>query len=189
MRDSFVGRALACAGLQSRIDRERAEQQSRREFLPVVFGLTIASCRGNRKRKIAVIPKATSHVFWLSVQKGAFAAGEEFGVDILWNGPPQETEYARQIQIVDSMVAQRVDGIAIAAAERKALVSCVERAVAAGIPVTVFDSGLDSQNYLSYVATDNVEAGRLGARTLGVFDPLPEQELRSWEGSDDDPSR
>jgi ribose transport system substrate-binding protein len=67
------------------------------------------------------------------------------------------------------MVAQRVDGIAIAAAERKALVSSVERAVASGIPVTVFDSGLDSQNYLSYVATDNVEAGRLAARTLADF--------------------
>ena len=53
------------------------------------------------------------------------------------------------------------------AAERKALVSGVDRAVAAGIPITVFDSGLDSQNYLSYVATDNVEAGRIAARTLG----------------------
>jgi ribose transport system substrate-binding protein len=60
-----------------------------------------------------------------------------------------------------------VDGIAIAAAERKALVSGVDRAIAAGIPITVFDSGLDSQNYLSYVATDNVEAGRIAARTLG----------------------
>jgi ribose transport system substrate-binding protein len=64
------------------------------------------------------------------------------------------------------MVSQRVDGIAVAAADRKALVTPIERAAAANIPVTVFDSGLDTTQYISYVATDNVEAGRVAARTL-----------------------
>lgn len=94
------------------------------------------------------------------------AAGKEFNLDVLWNGPPLETDYARQIQILDSMVARRVDGIAIAATERKALVQPVDRAAASGIPVTVFDSGLDSGNYMCYIGTDNVEAGRMAARSL-----------------------
>jgi ribose transport system substrate-binding protein len=125
-----------------------------------------AACGRGRRKRIAVIPKAVSHLFWVSVEKGAQAAGKEFNVEILWNGAASETDYARQIQIIDSMIAQHVDGIAIAAAERKALVGSVDRAMAAGIPVTVFDSGLDSTNYVSYVATDNVEAGRLAARKL-----------------------
>ena len=37
-------------------------------------------CSGKGKRRIAVIPKATSHMFWLTVQKGAFDAGREFNV-------------------------------------------------------------------------------------------------------------
>jgi ribose transport system substrate-binding protein len=131
-------------------------------FLPAL----LAACSGTRKRRIAVIPKATSHLFWVSVQAGALAAGKRFNVEILWNGPATETDYSRQIQILDSMVAQRVDGIALAAAERKALIGPVERATGAGIPVTVFDSGLDTDKYMSYVGTDNVEAGRLGARKL-----------------------
>jgi ribose transport system substrate-binding protein len=114
-----------------------------------------------------VIPKAVSHIFWVEVQKGAEAAGKEFDVEILWNGAASETDYSRQVQIVDSMVAQRVDGIALAPTERKALVPAVERARAANIPVTIFDSGLDSKDYISYVATDNVEAGRIAARRLG----------------------
>ncbi|MCP5115082.1 MAG: substrate-binding domain-containing protein, partial [bacterium] len=121
--------------------------------------------RDTRKR-IAVIPKATSHLYWLSVQAGALAAGQELNVEVLWNAPPTETDYARQIEIVDSMIVQQVDGIAIAASERKALVIPVDRAMAAGIPVTVFDSGLDSDNYTSYIATDNREAGRMAAREL-----------------------
>ena len=78
----------------------------------------------------------------------------------------QETEYDRQVQIMDSMIARRVDGIALAVTERQALVPPLDRAVAAGIPVTVFDSGIDSTNYLTFVATNNYEAGVTAAETL-----------------------
>lgn len=141
---------------------------SRRHCL-ASLGALAAGCSRNRRKRIAVIPKATSHLFWVAVREGAESAGKEFQVDILWNGPTTETDYSRQIQIVDSMVAQHVDGIAVAATERKALVASVQRAVDAKIPVTVFDSGLDITNYTSYVATDNVEAGRVAARTLADF--------------------
>ncbi len=95
------------------------------------------------------------------------AAGRAAGVDVLWNGPPQETDYDRQIQIVDSMTAQRVDGLAVAAAERAALSGPIERATAAGIPVVVFDSGVKTDKYMTYIATDNYAAGRMGGAEMG----------------------
>ncbi len=127
----------------------------------------LIACGGRKRQRIAVIPKGTSHLFWVSVRSGAEAAGKQFDVDILWNGPAQETEYGRQIQIVDSMVAQRVDGIAVAVTERKALVQSIDRAAAQGIPVTIFDSGVDTDKYMTFLATDNYEAGKMGARELG----------------------
>lgn len=135
-------------------------------ILAAVLCLSLAACQKGGPKTIAVIPKATSHLFWVSVQAGALAAGKTYNVNIEWNGPASETDYARQIQIVDSMIARRVDGIALAATERKALVQVLDRAARAKIPVTVFDSGLDSDNYMTFVATDNVEAGRLAGRTL-----------------------
>jgi ribose transport system substrate-binding protein len=128
--------------------------------------LLLSACQTSKKRRIAVVPKGTSHVFWLTVRAGAEAAGQKFGVDVIWNGPPLETEYDRQMQIVDSMIAQHVDGLAVAAAERKALNRSLDRAAEIGIPVTVFDSGVDSTNYMTFLATDNYEAGRMGAREL-----------------------
>ncbi|MBI5283268.1 MAG: substrate-binding domain-containing protein [Candidatus Solibacter usitatus] len=139
---------------------------TRRDILTGGGAAWLAGCARTRRRRIAVIPKGTAHLFWVSVQAGALAAGKKFNVEILWNGPASETEYARQIQIIDSMIAQRVDGIAVAASERQALVAPIERAVAAGIPVTVFDSGVDSANFMTFVGTDNVLAGRMGARKL-----------------------
>ena len=129
--------------------------------------LALSSCQKTNKKVIAVVPKATSHLFWLSVQAGALAAGEEFNVQIEWNGAASETEYPRQIQIVDSFISRRVDGIALAPTERKALTGAVDRAAAAGIPLTVFDSGLDSENYLSFLATNNYEGGQMAGRALG----------------------
>jgi ribose transport system substrate-binding protein len=128
--------------------------------------LLLSSCQTSKKKRIAVVPKGTSHVFWLTVRAGAEAAGQSFGVDIIWNGPPLETEYDRQMQIVDSMIAQHVDGLAVAAAERNALNRSLDRAAELHIPVTVFDSGVDSTNYMTFLATDNYAAGRMAAREL-----------------------
>ena len=130
--------------------------------------LILAGCQtGPKKKTIAVIPKGTSHQFWVSVQKGAARAATEFNVNMEWSGPPQETEYGRQLEILESMINRHVDGIAVAATDKKVLNQAIDRAMEAGIPVTVFDSGVDTKNYVSFVATDNFEAGKMGARELG----------------------
>ena len=134
----------------------------------ITLGLLLAAtaCNQNKRKVIAVIPKGTSHLFWISVHAGALSAGKEFNVDIDWNGPAAETDFARQIQIVDSFVARHVDGIVLAATEKTALVAPIERALAAGIPVTVFDSGVDTDKYMTFLATNNYEGGQMAARTL-----------------------
>ena len=139
---------------------------SRRVLICTALLLSLIACNRNKKKTIAVIPKGTSHLFWVSVQAGALAAGEKYGVDVQWNGPAQETEYDRQIQIVDSMIARRVDGLAVAATERKALVHSIDRAAELGIPVTVFDSGVDTDKYMTFIATDNYSAGKIAACEL-----------------------
>src|ERR1700694_3245331 len=126
----------------------------------------LTGCQTSKKKVIGVVPKGTSHIFWQSVQAGAIAAGRDLGVEVVWNGPSQETEYSRQVQIVDSMVARGVDGLAVAATDRTALSQPIDRAAKAGILATVFDSGVDTENYLTFVATNNYEGGQLAARKL-----------------------
>jgi len=132
----------------------------------VLLCLLLVSCTATRKKVIGVVPKATSHLFWVSIEAGAMAAGRDLGVEVLWNGPATETDYSRQIEIVDSMIARHVDGLALAAQDRTALDGTLDRAAREGIPVTVFDSGVDSTNYMTFVATNNYEAGQMAARKL-----------------------
>ncbi len=138
---------------------------NRRHFV-TAFPPLLAGCRGSRKKLIGVVPKATSHLFFVNIHRGVDQAARDFNVDVRWNGPNEETDHTRQIQIVESMVTQRVDALAISATDERALVAPVERAIRAGIPVTIFDSGVNVEGYTSFIATDNYGAGCTAARLL-----------------------
>ncbi len=127
------------------------------------------ACRRAGQTVIGVVPKATSHLFFLSVHAGVEQAARDLHVEILWNGPQNETDYARQIEIVDSMITRQVAALAISATDEQALVAPLERAIRAGIPVTVFDSAVNITNYVSFIATDNYAAGCTAARTLATL--------------------
>ncbi len=126
-----------------------------------------AACNRSASKAIAVIPKGRAHLFWQSVHAGAVAASRETGVDIVWNGPSTETDFNAQLQIVDAMINRRVDAICLAPIDRKVMVSVVERAAAQKIPVVIFDSGIDTEKFVSQVATDNYVAGEMAAMRMG----------------------
>jgi ribose transport system substrate-binding protein len=129
--------------------------------------LALAGCQRSGECAIGVVPKGASHIFWQTVHAGAIKAGGEAGCRIEWNAPALEIDSSRQIEIVDAMINRKLDGIVLAPVDKQALVAVVERAGAKGIPVVIFDSAIDTEKYLSYVATDNLEAGRMGARRMG----------------------
>ena len=119
------------------------------------------------KPKIAVIPKGTSHNFWLSIKAGADAAGQELGAEILWKGPAQETDYTGQVNIVEDFVNKQVDGIVLAPSSGDALVTPAKKAKAANIPVVVIDSGINWEEYTAYISTDNRKGGVIAAKRMG----------------------
>jgi ribose transport system substrate-binding protein len=123
----------------------------------------------SKKFRIAVIPKASTHEFWKSVHAGAENAAKELGnVEILWKAPAHDDDRAEQINLVQDFVTRGVDGICLAPIDSQALIGVAKEAKQAGIPVVIFDSGLGDPNlYVSYVATDNENGGRLAAREMG----------------------
>ncbi len=119
------------------------------------------------QRSIAVIPKGITHIFWESIRRGADKAGEEAGVKIFWNGPEREGNREKQIQIIEDFITQKVSGIVLAPIDNKALVPSVEKIHAKNIPCVIIDSGIDTDKYVSFVATDNYKGGVIAARRMG----------------------
>jgi ribose transport system substrate-binding protein len=133
----------------------------------IVLMLTLTACRRTEKVVVGVVPKGANHIFWQTVHAGAVKAAREYGFEVQWNAPSLEIDSSRQIEIVDSMINQHLAGIVLAPVDKSALVAVVERAGNAGIPVAIFDSGIDTERIFCYVATDNLEAGRMAARRMG----------------------
>jgi len=123
--------------------------------------------KSQTKRQIAVIPKGTSHIFWETIRSGAEKAGAEAGVQIFWNGPERESAREKQIQIIEDFITQKVSGIVLAPLDDKALVPSVEKLYAKNIPCVIIDSGIATDKYVSFVATDNYKGGVLAARRMG----------------------
>ncbi len=141
------------------------QTHSRRGFL--LLAAAGAACRRSDKKVIGVVPQGQSHVFWQSIHAGAVAAARELDVEVIWNGPPNEGDFNGQLKILDAMINRRVDALAFAPADRKAMVGAVERAVRQEIPVIVFDTGVETDLYTAHIATDNYAAGVLAARRMG----------------------
>jgi ribose transport system substrate-binding protein len=138
-----------------------------RKLLPLLFLIAVTGCHRSEVRVVGVVPKGANHIFWQTVHAGAIKAAREFHFEVEWNAPTLEVDSSRQIEIVDSMINRHVAGIVLAPVDRQALVGVVERAAREGIPVAIFDSAIDTNRVISYVATDNTEGGRMAARRLG----------------------
>ncbi|MBN1343029.1 MAG: substrate-binding domain-containing protein [Phycisphaerae bacterium] len=145
---------------------------ARRLIAGLIITTTLVGCSKRAsepgKPKIAVIPMGTTHDFWTAVRAGAVAAGDEFGVDVIWKGPTDEGKFSQQISIVEDMITQRVDGIVLSPTHGKSLSDVIIKAGQRGIPLTLFNAGadVDESHYVTFAATDNYRGGVLAARRL-----------------------
>ena len=134
--------------------------------------LALAACGGggpaeeSGPRTVAVIPMGTTHEHWKALHAGAVKAGQELGVEIVWKGPQKEDDREQQIAVVEDMIARGVDGILLAPLDKTGLRQVVREAKMAGIPTVTVDSGLEGDDHVSFVATDNYQGGVAGAKRL-----------------------
>ena len=92
--------------------------------------------------RIALVVKALGIGFFEAAAKGAEEAAAELGdVEIIYTGPTDTTAEG-QIEVINSLIAQRVDAIAISANDTDALVPALKKAMSRGITVISWDSGV-----------------------------------------------
>lgn len=115
---------------------------------------------------ISVISKGFQHEFWQTVRRGTMEAAEELGIRVTFEGPATETMVDVQMTMMRNAIIRRSSAILLAALDAEAMVPLVEEAVAQGIPVATFDSGVNSDLPVTVVATDNRAAGVLAADRL-----------------------
>jgi ribose transport system substrate-binding protein len=120
-----------------------------------------------KKYKIALVTKMVDSTYWQTVKKNAEKEAQKLGnVEITHLGPPTEADIDKQVQIIETCISDKYDGIILAACDKDALVEPVKKAKAAGIPVVMIDSGISEDAYDAFLATNNVDAGASCAKLM-----------------------
>jgi ribose transport system substrate-binding protein len=130
-------------------------------ILPVATGGGCSrSANQPRMLRFAFIPKALHIPVFEYARIGAEREAKKLGgIEILWQGP-ETTDEIRQKEILESFIAQHVDGIAISCLNGDLLTDAINRAVDSGIPVVTWDSDAPKSKRLAFYGVNDFAAGQ-----------------------------
>jgi rhamnose transport system substrate-binding protein len=107
------------------------------------------------KLRIAMVVKALGIGFFDACRDGGLEAAKELGnVELIYTGPTKTTA-EEQIAVIDSLIAQKVDAMAISANDTNALVPVCKKAKSRGIKVISFDSGIAPEGRIMHLNPSN----------------------------------
>jgi ribose transport system substrate-binding protein len=119
------------------------------------------------KPTIPIIVKDTTSNFWQIVLAGARKAGQDLNVNVPELGAQSESDINGQISILENAVSGNPAGIVIAPTQFAALGKPIDEA-AKKVKIVGIDSAADSQAFISFLTTDNVQGGRVAADGLAA---------------------
>lgn len=119
-----------------------------------------ASAAGDEAYNISVILKTTSAEYWQYVVAGCEAYAEEHGVQVEVKGPPSETSYDEQMNMIETDLSNpEFDAIVIAPLQGETVATLIEDAA---VPILAVDTDIDSPIIKTFVGTGNEAAAKLG---------------------------
>jgi rhamnose transport system substrate-binding protein len=120
-----------------------------------LFGLQAGPALSADKVKIAMVVKSLGNGFFDAAHEGGNAAAKELGdVELIYTGPTTATAEG-QIEILNSLIGQKVDALVISANDKDALVPIAKKAAQRGIKVISFDSGIAQEGRLLQLNPSN----------------------------------
>jgi ribose transport system substrate-binding protein len=125
---------------------------------------SVTEQKNHPNRTFAII-YPMSHPFFETITKQAEEAAAKQQVSMIIKSP-DEANLEQQIRMMETLIKQKVDGIAIDPIDPNALTPYINKAMEAGIKVICFDSDAPASKRLSYIGTNNREAGKHLAETV-----------------------
>ena len=116
-----------------------------------------------------VLVKSFQSTYWQACKLGIDGAAEELGVTVNTTGPNAESDIADQVNMLNSAISSKPDGIALAACDTSAVLDSLQDAMDAGVPVVCFGTAVPDApegSVKATVATDNLAAGEIAGEHL-----------------------
>lgn len=120
----------------------------------------------NAGQTFGLVVMSTNSDYWLTLKDGAQEAVDKVGGELIFTGPADNNDVQGQVALVENLINSKVDAILLTPLDSDALVAPVEKAMDAGIPVIIIDSAVNTENYTSFIATDNIAGGNMAMEKL-----------------------
>ena len=131
----------------------------------LLFGMSFAASAEEKKLTIPVIYLDVSINFAKPLKAGAMAAGKEFGVNAIFDGPVN-FNVDQQVSIIEGYITKKVDGLVIAPLSADVIDPIIAKARKAGIPVVTFNSDSPNAERMAFYGQDLVQSGLVQAGVL-----------------------
>lgn len=110
--------------------------------------------------KISVILKTLNSEYWQAVSAGINQAADDLGVTVDLQGPPSETSYDEQLNMIETTLGSSdAEALVLAPLQPDVATTAVANAT---IPVLSVDTTFTSDKLVSYVGVSNEDAAKSG---------------------------
>lgn len=139
----------------------------------ILLAASIIACNRGEQAKsakptYALVVKTLNNAFFIEMEKGARAAAESLGVDLVVQAPEREIDVEKQMQIVENLIERKVDALLITPSGSREIVPAIVKANAANIPVVTIDTQVDTValkaangKVATFIGSDNYDGGKI----------------------------
>ena len=143
-----------------------------------MLSIIFMSCqRGNEKSggapRIAFVMKTANNPFFIDMQKGAEEEARKLGVNLVVQAAEREVDVEKQMQIIENLIQAKVAALCVTPSGSREIVSAIDKANRAGIPVVIVDTRVDAKalgeskaKIASFIGSDNYEGGKLAGEFI-----------------------
>jgi len=135
-------------------------------FLLVAISVPLLGCAGGHTGENYVLISNNIKVpYWQSAAAGFAQSADQLKVGYAFQGPATYDPGAER-EAIENAIQKKPSGILISVADANLMKDSIDHAIQAGIPVVTIDSDAPASKRLTFIGTNNYQAGLSGGKRL-----------------------
>lgn len=134
----------------------------------------LCGCHTSSRKKIGFVVTTLSNPYFIEMVNGAKDVVKNHPeIELLVQAPDKAVDNDKQLQIIENMITQKVDVICVVPSDSKSIISSIEKANKANIPIIILDNNIDTilarqkrVTIATFIGSDNYQGGQLAAQYI-----------------------
>jgi ribose transport system substrate-binding protein len=143
-------------------------------IVTILFMSLLCGCHTSSRKKIGFVVTTLSNPYFIEMVNGAKDVVKNHPeIELLVQAPDKAVDNDKQLQIIENMITQKVDVICVVPSDSKSIISSIEKANKANIPIIILDNNIDTilarqkrVTIATFIGSDNYQGGQLAAQYI-----------------------